>query len=489
MVQFNTIPGPRALRKPGVYSEIDNSRATNGTAGITFTRLILAQMLPSGTAKPLVPVVVTSNGKADQLFGAGSMAAGMVRAALAQDDYTALVVMPISDDPSAADATGSITIGGAPTVAGTLNLRIAGRAVNVGVSTGAALATIAAAVAAAINAAADMPVTAAAANGVVTVTAKNAGLAGNGIDLRVNYYVGEELPAGLTVTFAQMSGGATNPSIADALAALGDTWYNAIAMPYTDATNLGLLKTELEDRFQWDREIEGFAFAAFDGTQGQLATLGSQHNSPHLAIDMAYAEPMPAYEHAAELMAIAALNYGLDPARPLTSLAYKWCLGPAKADLLTGQERNLLLFDGISTNTVDNDGTLRVERLITTYQTAASGAEDTSYLQPETLFTLSYIRHDWRDTLRLKYPRHKLANDGTRYAAGQAVVTPTVIRAEAVAKFRDWEERGLVEQAENFKAGLVVERNAQDTTRLDVLLPPDLVGPLFIIANQIQFRL
>jgi len=99
------------------------------------------------------------------------------------------------------------------------------------------------------------------------------------------------------------------------------------------------------------------------------------------------------------------------------------------------------------------------------------------------------IRHDWRDYIRRKYPRHKLANDGTRFAPGQSVATPNLIKAEAVAKFREWEELGLVENFEQFKADLIVERSPTDPNRLDVLMPPDVINGLRVLATKIQFRL
>jgi phage tail sheath gpL-like len=188
-------------------------------------------------------------------------------------------------------------------------------------------------------------------------------------------------------------------------------------------------------------------------------------------------------------MAIAAYYAAIDPARPIQNLAYAWCLPPAAADRFTNEERNLLLFDGIATSKVGTDGTMLIERLITTYKTNAAGGSDISYLDSETLFTLMFIRHDWRDYILRKYPRHKLANNGTRYGIGQAVVTPNVMKAEAIAKFREWEELGLVENIDDFKANLIAERNASDPNRLDVLLPPDLVNQLRIVANKIQFRL
>ena len=93
-----------------------------------------------------------------------------------------------------------------------------------------------------------------------------------------------------------------------------------------------------------------------------------------------------------------------------------------------------------------------------------------------------------RARIASKYGRHKLANDGTLYGAGQAVVTPKVIKAELISLFRDWEEAGLVEGIEQFIADLIVERDPTDANRLNALIPPDLVNQLRVFAGQVQLR-
>jgi phage tail sheath gpL-like len=417
------------------------------------------------------------------------MLAGMVRAAMAIDTYTELQVLPVIDNAAGVAATATLAFTGTATASGTIELMIAGRRVSVGVISGDAATAIGAAVVAAVTAADDMPVTATAATGTVTLTSRHKGEAGNTLNARVNYYTGQVLPAGVAVTISAFAGGSGNPDLGAALAALGDEWFQVWGLPYSDAATLATVKAELNSRFAWDREIEAHAFTAARGTQGSLGTLGDGHNNQHLVIMMANDEPMPAYEKAAETMAIAALYAAIDPARPIQNLQYAWCLAPSAADKFTNQERNLLLFDGIATSKVNNDGTMVVERLITTYKTNTAGGADISYLDSETLFTLMYIRHDWRDYILRKYPRHKLANDGTRYGVGQPVVTPVLMKAEAVSKFREWERLGLVENMADFKANLIGERNESDPNRMDMLLPPDLVNQLRIVANKIQFRL
>jgi len=488
-ISFDKIPGN--LRVPGVYTEIDSSQAVRGVQLLAFRILLLGQKLTSGTAAALTAVRVTSVQQARQLFGAGSMLAAMAEAALASNTTNELWCMPLEDNGSGVAATGAITLGGAPTKAGTVSVYIAGKAVQIPVASTDTTAALATALATAINADTTLPVTAevdSVDSSKLNLTARNKGEAGNGIDVRVGYY-GEQMPAGLTATITAMTGGTGNPDISAALAALGDEWFQVIGMPYTDAVNLAKLEAELASRFGPMREIEGHAFAAARGSHGALGTLGDSRNSPHLTIVAAAYEPMPPYVKAAETAALAAYYASIDPARPLQTLAYNYCLPPAEADRFTLEERNLLLYDGIATTYVDAGGVMRMERMVTTYKSNAAGAPDIAFLDVETLFTLMTIRHDWRDYIRRKYPRHKLANDGTRFAPGQSVATPNLIKAEAVAKFREWEELGLVENFEQFKADLIVERSPTDPNRLDVLMPPDVINGLRVLATKIQFRL
>ena len=94
-----------------------------------------------------------------------------------------------------------------------------------------------------------------------------------------------------------------------------------------------------------------------------------------------------------------------------------------------------------------------------------------------------------RGIITSKYGRCKLANDGTRFADGQAIVTPKVIRAELIAAYTALEYEGLVEDVEAFKKNLIVERNPNDRNRIDVLFTPDYVNQLNIFALVNRFRL
>ena len=152
-------------------------------------------------------------------------------------------------------------------------------------------------------------------------------------------------------------------------------------------------------------------------------------------------------------------------------------------------ERETLLSDGIATHTVDRTGIVALERMVTTYQSAPGGVPDTAYRDANTILTLSFLRASVRQRVATKFRRFKLANDGARFGPGQRVATPSTVRADLIGLFRQWENAGLVESADAFKNGLVVERNAGDPNRLDMLLTPDLVNQLRVTAVSLSFTL
>ncbi|WP_045757510.1 phage tail sheath C-terminal domain-containing protein, partial [Xanthomonas albilineans] len=163
-------------------------------------------------------------------------------------------------------------------------------------------------------------------------------------------------------------------------------------------------------------------------------------------------------------------------------------LPPRAGNRFLFEDRQALLNFGIATSFVSG-GQLRVERAITTYQKNSFGAPDSSYLDSETLHTSVYVLRALKNVITSKYPRHKLADDGTRFAAGQAIVTPAVIKGELCAVYGQMEYLGIVENLDTFKQHLIVERDPRDTNRINVLFPPDYVNQLRVFAVLNQFRL
>ncbi|WP_233863483.1 phage tail sheath subtilisin-like domain-containing protein [Paraburkholderia adhaesiva] len=491
MIPFHQIPAN--IRVPLFYAELDNSQAN--TAQTTQRALILAQITAEGSAPPGIPAISQGNGDAINAGGQGSMLALMLAAYRAADAFGEVWYLPLNDATGSTAATGTLDITAAPTAAGTFYLYIAGVRIAQPVQPTQAESDIAAALVASIGQTQGLPVTATASGGEVTLTAINAGPGGNEIDLRVNYLGtpgGEVTPQGMTYTITPMAGGAVAPDLATALDGLGDMAFDFIVCPYTDPTSLDAIKTFLDDingRWSWQQMLYGHAFAAARGTLGALVSLGTARNDQHASIMGFYDSPTPAWIWAASLAGASAVSLRADPATPLQTLPLPGVLAPPVQSRFPLSDRNSLLFDGIATFTVGDDGTVAIENLITTYQENAYGQPDDSYLEVETLFTLAAVLRHLAIVVTSKYGRVKLADDGTRFSAGANVVTPNVIRADLIAAYQEDESNGLVQDSDVFAKALVVERNATNPNRVDVLWPGVLIDQLRIFALLAQFRL
>lgn len=486
-ISFNEVPAN--LRVPFVAVEIDASRASQGPALMSYRALIIGQKIAAGTASDNSFHKVTNADQVRTLAGVGSQLHRMAMKWFSNNTFTECWIGVLPDGTTA--ATKTITVTGTATADGEIALYVGGDRVTITVTSGDAQNTVASAIDTALTADTELPVTSGVASNVVTATLKSKGAAGEDLDIRDSYQDGEELPAGISIAYAAGVTGAGNAALTSLIAAMGDTWYNVIAFPFNDATSLTAIETELADRFGPIRMIDGVSIASAAGSQATLGTLGNTRNSQHSVIVAQPGESplvLPP-EFAASVAAVVARYGTADPARPFQTLSVTDVLSPAEADLFTLAERELNLWDGIATTRATVTGQVQLDRMITTYKTNAAGADDTSYLDVTTMLTLMYLRYSFRTRMQNRYPRHKLADDGTRFGSGQAVITPKIGKAEAVAWFEEMEELGLVEDVDSFKTNLVVERNGTDPNRLDFLLPPDLINQLIVTAAQIQFRL
>lgn len=486
MVSFNTIPS--GTRVPFTFVEFDSSNAQQGPSIQVFRTLVVGQRTSAGSTAALVKKLVTNADQAGELFGRGSMLHGMAEVLFQNNQVTACDFVAL-DDNGSNFATGTFTFSGTATEPGTAYVYVAGRRFAVPIATGDASTAVAAAVEAALDLDDSLPAAASVATSVVTMTANNAGTVGNDIDLRVNYFEGESLPAGISVVVAAMSGGATDPDISTVWPVLGDVGYNAVVSPYRDASNLTALEAEMADRGNATRKLGGMAYVGARGSHSTLITLGDSRNSNRCSIIGANLSPTPTYEWAAALAGVATKRLQADPARPIQRQTLAGVMPPLDVDQFTLDERNLLLNDGITSWSVNASGLVSIDRVITTFQVNSAGAPSKAFLDANTVYTLDYLRYDYDVQLLSKYPDSKLAQDGTQFAAGQKIVTPSIIRDFSVGVFAGWEFAGLVEGKEQFKRDLVVNIAADDPNAVEVLLPPDLVNQFRIAKVQIGFLL
>ena len=288
-----------------------------------------------------------------------------------------------------------------------------------------------------------------------------------------------------------MHDGAGAPDLTGALANLQDRTFDFIVNPYDDTSSLDAMKEFLSDisgRWAWDKQLYGHSFGTTAGTYAQLGTKGEVRNNQHETLMGVNKSPSPTWLWSAGYTGAAAVSLRNDPGRPVQSLAILGVLAPALQDRFELTERNNLLYSGISTFTVDDDGTVRIENLITTYQKNAYGDADDSYLEVETLFSLMFVTRYLRTAVTSKFGRMKLAADGTRFAPGAAIVTPNIIKADQIAEYGKLVWNGYAQDKEAFAKNIIVEQNAKNPNRVDVLWPGTLINQLRVFALLNQFR-
>lgn len=497
---FNEIQSDNRI--PLVEIEFDNSMAVVGTPAphqrvLMFGQANLKDGKVDGTGALDTPVRITRDAQAVSLFGRGSMLAWMVREFIAINPDTELYVIAQGAGTGNADA-GSLTLSGTATGDGVLSVYVGGRRYQVAVASGQKGKALADRLAALINADRDAPftaVSAAPAGADVGADASVVSLTARFIsecaahDIRLNYYDGETTPDGLTVVITPPAAKAANPDITRSVANMGERQYNYVVMPYKDLANLNVLSAELLKRWGPVKMSDGAVWMAHTGTQGEITAFGESRNDFLFTCSAVPKAPEPDYIWAASVCATCAPWLSTDPARPLQTLAVSSRLAPQSADRLTREERNLLLHGGIATVTVAAGDVVQIERQVTMYRVNKYGDPDPGYLDIETIYTLSYLRYSLRTFVTQRFPRHKLADDDTPVAPGQPIVTPKIMSLQLIALGEEWVDQGLVENLDTFKKNLLVERNASNRNRLDVLCTPDLVNQFRFFAAQLRFIL
>ena len=501
-ISFANIPAN--IKIPLYWVELDPSMA--GLASINLRALMVGVMSTDGTATPDVPIPIGSQAQADQACGPGSELSREFQAYYSNNFANEVWALPLAEPTAGTAASGEITITTAPTAAGTLWLYIAGSLVNeINIQTTDSVSDIATAIADAINSAyvdgdPALPVTAVAAAGVVTLTSLFKGVNGNEITVSLNYYGsigGQITPVGLGITLpvtGMLTGGVGVPDFTNAISNIQKQAFEYVAMPYSDTNSLFNWDQEFgftdAGRWGWQRQQFGHVFCAKRGMYGALITFGDTLNSGVESI-MAFEPtcPSPMFEVAAAYAAKAQRALINDPARPLQTLALNNIKAAPLQDRFDFVELNSLASNGLAIQEVGGDGQPMILREQTTYQLNLYGQSDDAYELVTTLATLAKLLRNQKQVVTTKFPRSKLADDGTKFGPGQAIVTPGIIKAELVNDYQLDMWNGLVENLSEFKANLLVERDSNDPNRLNVLYPPDLINQLRIFAVLAQFRL
>lgn len=488
---------PTDWRSPGTYLEVKPNYRNKGIFDYPVQNLIIGLKLATGTLQPGTITEVVRDTEGQALFGIGSIGAEQVKAFRKANKTQSLFVMAIADDEDAVKASGTITFTGAVSQALVLRFKIAGQQVRFTAQSTATVAQLAASLAAAINENTSLPVTAAAAAGVVTVTSRHGGEVGNDIDLRVDIEA-QPLPTGLNVAIAKMASGSGNPDLTPALDVIANTWYTAIQQPFSDPTNMGVFADFLTNRFTAMSKLDAHGYVGKSGTFADLGTWGQLTNCPFLTAVGLNGSPTSSWVLSAAVMGLASFHLANDPARQLRSLVVPGVDAPGAAEQFIETERDLLLRRGVSTFESLSDGSVTISRLITTYRKSNLNVDDDAWLDIMVPATLSRIRYDWNSYVSLLYPRAKLADDedGAAFATnvgndeepGSSVVTPRRMHASWAGRCRRYADLVWIESVEDTIKQSAFQRASSNKNRLESRQQINIVGNLMVLAGSLEFQ-
>lgn len=468
-ITFEQIPA--SIRKPGKYAEFNTKLAVRTLPGNLQKTLIIGQRTAAGTVLAGVVTDVFSDDQAATYFGRGSQAHRMVLAALRANNYLSLQVLPLDDAGAGVAATCTITITGPATGTGVLTVKVGDDLVQIAIASGDVQNAIAAALKAQFDAQPDLPVSAGVAANVVTLTLRNKGTCGNGVKVSASVTA-----AGVVATSTAMAGGATDPTLATALALIFPAGHNVLISPYTDATNLAALRDHLDNCGNGIEKRGAVAAVGFTGTLGAATTAMIACNPRRISAVLVPATTTPAYEVAAAYGAVIAFEE--DPAMPLNTLPLTGVSSPVLTSQLGRTEQENCLWNGVTPTEVGPGDVVQIVRSITGYIVNATGTPDIALLDITTIRSLDYSRKAVVDRQNLRFPRSK------RSKRVKARVREEII--DVLYKLEDLE---ILENVAENEDGVLIEDDLQDPTRLNARIPADVVNGLHVVANRIDLLL
>lgn len=499
---FNEIPYD--WLKPGTYVEVRPNYQRMGLLPFPARALLAVQMLDDGSAEPLTLYRITRPEEGEALFGAGSIGQDMIEAFKRANRTNDVFAIGVPDADQSVQAEGTITFTGSGN--GVVPVYIADTRVRIVATSTMTAADLAEALADAINDIDRLPVEASAEAGEVTVTAKYGGEVGNDIAITVAPREDEFVPVGIEIAVTAMADGAGNPDITGILDAIAGEWFTDIAVPWTDDANLVALAAELAQRYQALGKMDAGAFVGLRGTFGQLTTKGEVTNSPHISAIGAKGSRTSPWSWAASLAGVGMFHLTNDPARQLRSLVLPGITAPAGTDLFEETEQELLLRGGISTFNALPDGSVTLDRVVTTYKVSDLNVPDRAWLDIMVPRTMTRIRWDWSGYVTLTYPRAKLADDdspaanaavmiedpdapdGSGDKVRQAIVTPRRMHGTWAARCGLYARQGWIENVDRTVRESRFWRSESDPNRLEASQQVRIIGNLMVLAAALEFQ-
>ena len=401
--------------------------------------------------------------------------------------------------PGATAATGTITVGGVATEAGSVKVVIGSSVFAVPIVIGDDGTTVATTIDGIIDDAHPLPVeqarsvaapaTVASVGAVATVTARHSGSEGNHILVRVD----GDHPPGMTFTVVAMAGGLLNPVLGPAdipgtlLASIAALNPQRIVLGFSDSDAIAAMIAELTARDQANREQFARVFVGSNGSVDDAIAMADV-NSKYVTLATYNLAASPPWEIAAWMGMIDA--FFTDPsASRIGAVGLPGVLsGPLLHQRIGDAAQELLLGAGATPILMDDFYDPVVLRHITTYNTdPATSLPDLSKLDASLVTTAWALRYTADAFLTSRWKGAKIGKSGGEPPpAGVKVSTPERLKASILVGVWDaiWAVNYWVDPTgrEEFTKAIAAQISATDLTRIDGYLEVLPIRVLAVIA-------
>lgn len=487
---------------PGAYLEIAFAQGDAAGSGSPIEVLLMGNKLSAGSATadtvvygPDSAIQLQSEQDAIDLFGAGSELHRMFRRFTKINKDTTLRAIAVSES-GGAQATGTITFVGTATGDGVAKLFVHDEFVEVSIANLDTASEVASAMATEVNKNTHWGVTATGTAtgtwGFLTLVAKQKGPRGN--DIR---YMPQITPGlGLTVPTATdlpLAGGTTADDNTTALSTINNSRYYYIASAANDATQFGALVSQIGTQAAPTTGIRQRALAGSVDTISNTNTLATGRNAARAGLIWSEKSPWSPSEIAANAAGVITL-FETKP-NPRTNFAGFgndavtgpfWLMPRPRLDSAVPSRTNIksALNNGVTPIGVNPNGTTYIVNLITTR--SLNGSTNDYRIRDHHKVTIcDFFGDDLLAKTVLQFSGKRIADDPPQGAQppGPQVVTPSRYRGAVFGLLDVYNNNDLLQNIDAIKAGTIVQREANPTTRMSARIP---IQP---IDNALQFAI
>jgi phage tail sheath gpL-like len=438
---------------------------------------------------PTNNVAVKVLGESDLIAAAGRGSMAHLIAKKIFPTFLDVYWVPVADGTTKAVATALVN--GACTTAGVISLYVAGQRLQIPVALNDAAIAIATAIAAAATAALDLPVTVASGGtATATFTSRGGGVWGNDMTLKMDIQAGDLAAEPVItggITLSAFTTGATNPDLTAALAALGDTFYTKIIVPYDDATNTTAVAAAGTARD--DPGVKRPFKAVFGSikTAANFISALASYNSTWMDFYPVESSPSIPFEIAAAAAVAIAERDAASPGRTGAGLVLDG-IRPGAVPNWLGSTRESVVAAGGSTTTWDASGIVRIKDSFSTYKTNSQGVADSLYGPSEVVCNIQAKVYSL-DTLFNSDPFISgIVVDDASVTDVAYAVRPKTVKSYIIRLIDElWVRYALTKNRDDVVSGLICEINVGNASRIDAFIPDVFTSGLRIIAAKLAW--